>query len=640
MPIDIEGLDVPADVLEEAEAGIDEYVDAWSASLEEHVERYEAIEDPVGKIALPTLQKGSPKVDHARRELQNKIGGWLRRACDDYVRALESHAHKKIAKADDDASDEDFLVSLFDPDWASLAHEIEDDLEDIAADGGYNALAQISLAQGDMLSGINLVARDWAKERAAELVGMRRLADGSLVPNPNAKYRIDDTTRDEIRRVVREAFEEQTSIKELISDVKDSGAFSDSRAKMIAVTEASRAETAGNLAGWKASGIVETVRVVLSADHDPESECDCEDIADAGPYEISDAPELPVHPNCLVGNAMVSASGVAAHSKRWFEGEIIVIRIPGHELRVTPNHPILTQRGWLPAGDLKIGDNVFQCVNPERAVRAINPNDHYVETMIEQIANSRLMSGGMLATSVPSSAETFHGDGSAYGEIEIVWTDGKLARERELHGSQSTFDSSFGARGFARSEFDAFSFALEKIRTLLFTAYGVVRSLSMRCALLWRELGASHEISFALAPYGEAVRSEVSDDNPVINESIALRDRQRAFPGQIGSVHGRDLAVRETSRELPSLMKCTDMETKPSHSFADLARHGISDPLGDVVDRLSGLMRLVQLVHVERVQAACHVYNLETDIGFYFAETIVAHNCMCGLVIDSIAQAA
>ena len=67
---------------------------------------------------------------------------------------------------------------------------------------------------------------------------------------------------------------------------------------MIARTEASRAETQGNLEGWRGSGIIETVNVVLSADHDLEDECD--EMADGGPYAIDDLEDVPpFHPNCF-----------------------------------------------------------------------------------------------------------------------------------------------------------------------------------------------------------------------------------------------------------------------------------------------------------------------------------------------------
>ncbi|MCX7837929.1 MAG: adenosylcobalamin-dependent ribonucleoside-diphosphate reductase [Anaerolineae bacterium] len=47
-------------------------------------------------------------------------------------------------------------------------------------------------------------------------------------------------------------------------------------------------------------------------------------------------------------------------SRRNYEGEILRIKVKliGTTLRVTPEHPILTPRGWVPAGELQVGDLV------------------------------------------------------------------------------------------------------------------------------------------------------------------------------------------------------------------------------------------------------------------------------------------
>src|SRR6185437_8018173 len=112
----------------------------------------------------------------------------------------------------------------------------------------------------------------------------------------------------------------------------------------------------------KGSGVVTGVELLLSGDHDSNSPCDCSEIADGGPYPLTDPPDCPVHPNCLTGNTTVSASGVAASFDRWYEGEVITLTILGVEdLTVTPNHPILTQRGWIAAGALKLTDQLMQC---------------------------------------------------------------------------------------------------------------------------------------------------------------------------------------------------------------------------------------------------------------------------------------
>jgi len=98
--------------------------------------------------------------------------------------------------------------------------------------------------------------------------------------------------------IVADAFADGSTIQQLASRIREAGAFSEARAEMIAATQASRAATQGNLAGWRASGRVQSVAFVLSADHGDADECD--DAADGSPYDLDgdDLPDVPLHPNC------------------------------------------------------------------------------------------------------------------------------------------------------------------------------------------------------------------------------------------------------------------------------------------------------------------------------------------------------
>jgi len=128
---------------------------------------------------------------------------------------------------------------------------------------------------------------------------MRRLASGRLIPNPHAQWTITEHTRDELRRIVKEAFDKETRMSELADQIESAGAFSATRAGLIAHTEVVRAENQGNLAGWRQSGLVEALDWLLSDDHPENSDCNCEENADGGPYAIGDVPEMPDHPGCM-----------------------------------------------------------------------------------------------------------------------------------------------------------------------------------------------------------------------------------------------------------------------------------------------------------------------------------------------------
>ncbi len=148
----------------------------------------------------------------------------------------------------------------------------------------------------------------YAADRAAELVGMRKTPAGKLVPNPNAQWTISETTRQELRTIVTDAFATDTPLPALIESIKTAGAFSDHRAGMIARTEVATAQSAGNFEIWKQTGVVTQLKWFLSADHD--EACDCEDNEDVTvdfgtPFPSGDF-FPPQHPHCICVVAAVA----------------------------------------------------------------------------------------------------------------------------------------------------------------------------------------------------------------------------------------------------------------------------------------------------------------------------------------------
>lgn len=205
---------------------------------------------------------------------------------------------QKIVKVDKETPEQlaDRLFAAIKKDFEKLPTDLRPLLEQAAKAGINEGMAQIQIIDSDIIGGASTVARDWAVNRAAELVGMRYDDEGQLVENPNAKWAITDKTREDIRRIVVQAFEEEETERALLEAIADSGTFSESRAAMISRTEVGRAQGLGNLEVWRESGLVTGIDWVLGGAHDVDDECD--DLADGGPYAIDDVPDFPAHPNC------------------------------------------------------------------------------------------------------------------------------------------------------------------------------------------------------------------------------------------------------------------------------------------------------------------------------------------------------
>lgn len=182
----------------------------------------------------------------------------------------------------------------------ALADALADIFMDLVKDAGKQALTQIDMNTPEMLALVNEKAVEWAKDHAAELVG-KKWVNGKLVDNPNAVYRIDQVTRDGVRSLVDQAMANGWSNDRLASALKDSYAFSASRAELIAVTETAFADVQGNMIAYEESGVVVGKRWIVGS---AEKLCEiCADNAAQGviPFDkqfASGRLAPPAHPRC------------------------------------------------------------------------------------------------------------------------------------------------------------------------------------------------------------------------------------------------------------------------------------------------------------------------------------------------------
>jgi SPP1 gp7 family putative phage head morphogenesis protein len=171
-------------------------------------------------------------------------------------------------------------------DWSDISADLQTELQQATLAGASDALLGGDIDDADLISKANEGARDYASERAAELVG-------------SGGQSIAETTREKLRSILTQSFESETNANDLIADIQTSGIFSEARATTIARTEVNRAELGGNIAAWKEMGNVELVDWVNGEDA-----CDeCQDYEDNGPYTLKEAEELldDTHPNCRCG---------------------------------------------------------------------------------------------------------------------------------------------------------------------------------------------------------------------------------------------------------------------------------------------------------------------------------------------------
>ncbi len=163
-------------------------------------------------------------------------------------------------------------------------------------------------------------------------------------------------------------------------------------------------------------------------------------------------------PDTIVGGRVESAS------KAWYLGPMVHVQTRrGTRLSVTVNHPVLTTRGFVPAGVLAKGDHLIvhepsveplvtgardrlppAPLPPDRAVDDQNPPAR-IEDVFEAFA-----ADGVRSSFAGARPLDFHGDGRfMYGQIHVVRPNGLLPHgadaARAQHPTEPMFVSGLGA---------------------------------------------------------------------------------------------------------------------------------------------------------------------------------------------------
>ena len=254
-------------------------------------------------------------------------------------------------------------------------------------------------------------------------------------------------------------------------------------------------------------------------------------------------------------------------TKRWYTGELTEITTSlGHKLTGTPNHPILTDRGWVRLSHLTKGDHVAHDGLPVGREPLSDPDVKNPRPTIGQIFD-------LAAIGAPGHRrrfvrENFHGDGQE-GEVDIKPINGELRDWLETFVQEPILDQHFVGRDVASLS------SLKGSGSPLQSASGNVATTSR--GPRWSQSG-----------------------NLLIPR--LLSEPQRGGSGE-----------------------ATPGNPSPLQVFVEGDRVD-AELAGDAHSGFAGNVAFCDVVEVRRIPFSGHVYNLETESHRYSAEGIVAHN--------------
>lgn len=287
-------------------------------------------------------------------------------------------------------------------------------------------------------------------------------------------------------------------------------------------------------------------------------------------WEIGKGPMPPAHPNCLLGDTVVSTcSPVSNIFKRAYKGAIVYISTKsGRTLSITPNHQVLTTNGWVASGLLNVGDKL---VCAKDSALSLKHKEHNVVAKFSDLFSAANVAVNPAAVSTsPTSPEDFHGDGTD-GEVEIVLVD-RLSWDKVKSGlNKQIIDKELPVTASVDDSLPGFGSTKQFGMVGLSPSDSFMRGGGESEALLGSSFSHSDKHSVAASANGNAVLSE----------------------------NAYDWATRNAD---------------------NLSNFNWSDAVGVELDDV------VDLVFSE-ADFCGHVYNLENEQNWYLANGIIAHNC-------------
>ena len=331
------------------------------------------------------------------------------------------------------------------------------------------------------------------------------------------------------------------------------------------------------------------------------------------PKEDQGIPGFPI--NCFVGSTQISLANGCINLWRYFhEGEIISIGVQANSVfDCTPNHPILTLRGWLCANEIQEGD-YLACgesdnagiVNNEKAGFKTTFQDLFTSLSLSQTPEIR-----------DSSEFNFHGD-IPKNDVDTIVIDNILSNRIETPEHEQIEKFVF-----------ALSYIIRNCGVLCFDSEIVNSCFSSGSRqsdpLVKTEISHTNEISFTTSSQNNSIFVKQSGNTTTTN-SVDLREFKNTFSvsvsrDDIGRLRVDELQMLSGGQEVvKSLFKCED--NAPTTDIVDF---------GKLFNGHAGIKRFLRVNQKSVRIFKGHVYTLESFKGWYTVTSaeVISKNCRC-----------
>lgn len=345
---------------------------------------------------------------------------------------------------------------------------------------------------------------------------------------------------------------------------------------------------------------------------------------------------------CVAADTEVWASGAINVARRWSTEGLLRITTDqgvgaGGKLSVTPDHPMLTNRGWIAARELHPGDYLIRSLLAEGGAGG-HPDEQRVPAKIFEVFGAAHQVGTtqrMMRTTV-----NLDSDGSS-GYVDVVAVDGKL-RDR----LQPTISKPTAQQFFTYSDLDLefllLNRAIDHVRIGLsatdvegsqecltpsgdfsrFMRYSVEASLG---AIAPRDTASLNDASKHSGAYREFLPYQPGRCTCLVCGDHDILVKDSASPASTASGAGLVAtagAVKVPSERLDGGEQNVSAPQPPPDGFSA----DVTEALGDLSGSLAGLIAADKIIDIKLDPTPTHVYDLQTATGWFMAGGYVVHN--------------
>jgi hypothetical protein len=346
---------------------------------------------------------------------------------------------------------------------------------------------------------------------------------------------------------------------------------------------------------------------------------------------------------CVAADTRVWAPGAINVAQRWSDEGLLRIataRTVGTRniLSVTPDHPLLTQRGWISAREIHPGDRL---VRSAFAQRESGGNPH-IENLPAKISETFRAAAQLRPTERIMRVAPYFDSDRRGSYVDVVPIDSEL---RDC--LQSAFHEPRAQLLLTLSDLD-----LEGLLELRSFRHHGIRLASSNVESRQKNVAPSSnvdslmsdtvETSGRVAPPGDATLRydeldhfegsvefdrqcsrgtprDVSGDDAFLVQYATVPAQRLRGPGLLGSFG--------VSREADTNgLLGGSQDTNVAQPSPDGFRADSLQSFRDLAGRFSDLVTLDQVVDVEFDPTPCHVYDLQTETGWFVADGYVVHN--------------